>query len=44
MPTCSLNSFLPGHREKFGIDVDDIRAVNPDIIYARGSALPRAAK
>ena len=34
-----LTSFLPGHRRKFGIDVDDIRAVNPKIIYARGSAL-----
>ncbi len=34
-----LTSFLPGHRKKFGIDVDDIRAVNPSIIYARGSAL-----
>ena len=34
-----LTSFLPGHRPKFGIDVDDIRAVNPKIIYARGSAL-----
>lgn len=34
-----LTSFLPGHRSKFGIDVDDIRAVNPSIIYARGSAL-----
>ncbi|PYE16319.1 crotonobetainyl-CoA:carnitine CoA-transferase CaiB-like acyl-CoA transferase [Williamsia limnetica] len=34
-----LTSFLPQHREKFGIDVDDIRAVNPKIIYARGSAL-----
>ena len=34
-----LTSFLPGHRQKFGIDVDDIRAVNPKIIYARGSAL-----
>lgn len=34
-----LTSFLPGHREKFGIDVDDIRAVNPKVIYARGSAL-----
>ncbi len=34
-----LTSFLPGHRTKFGIDVDDIRAVNPNIIYARGSAL-----
>lgn len=33
-----LTSFLPGHRRKFGIDVDDIRAINPKIIYARGSA------
>lgn len=34
-----LTSFLPGHRAKFGIDVEDIRAINPTIIYARGSAL-----
>lgn len=34
-----LTSFLPGARRKFGIDVDDVRAVNPDIVYARGSAL-----
>jgi crotonobetainyl-CoA:carnitine CoA-transferase CaiB-like acyl-CoA transferase len=34
-----LTSFLPDARRKFGIDVDDIRAVNPKIIYARGSAL-----
>lgn len=34
-----LTSFLPGHREKFGIDADAIRAVNPKIVYARGSAL-----
>ncbi len=34
-----LTSFLPGHRRKFGIDVDDIRAVNPTVVYARGSAL-----
>jgi crotonobetainyl-CoA:carnitine CoA-transferase CaiB-like acyl-CoA transferase len=34
-----LTSFLPQARRKFGIDVDDIRAVNPKIIYARGSAL-----
>jgi len=34
-----LTSFLPSARRKFGIDVDDIRAVNPKIIYARGSAL-----
>lgn len=40
-----LTSFLPGHRERFGIDVDDIRAVNPQIIYARGSAFgPRGAE
>jgi crotonobetainyl-CoA:carnitine CoA-transferase CaiB-like acyl-CoA transferase len=40
-----LTSFLPGHRTKFGIDVDDIRAVNPTIIYARGSALgPRGVE
>ncbi|HET9877015.1 MAG TPA: CoA transferase [Mycobacterium sp.] len=40
-----LTSFLPGHRKKFAIDVDDIRAVNPDIVYARGSALgPRGAE
>src|SRR5260370_16944999 len=26
-------------RSRLGIDVDDIRAVNPQIIYARGSAL-----
>jgi len=34
-----LTSFLPGHRRKFAMDVEDIRAVNPTIIYARGSAL-----
>ena len=32
-----LTSYLPGRRRRFGIDVEDIRAVNPDIIYARGS-------
>ena len=37
--TCDvfLTSYLPGRRERFGIDLDDIRAVNPDIIYVRGS-------
>lgn len=37
--TCDvfLTSYLPGRRTHFGIDVDDIRAVNPDIIYVRGS-------
>ena len=40
-----LTSFLPSARRKFGIDVDDIRAVNPRIIYARGSALgPRGVE
>ncbi|RDI56067.1 CaiB/BaiF CoA transferase family protein [Nocardia mexicana] len=40
-----LTSFLPQARVKFGIDVDDIRAVNPAIIYARGSALgPRGGE
>ncbi|MEV0580224.1 CoA transferase [Streptomyces sp. NPDC050392] len=34
-----LTSFLPEARTRFGIDVDDIRAVNPQIVYARGSAL-----
>src|SRR6201987_1725490 len=40
-----LTSFLPDARRKFGIDVDDIRVVNPKIVYARGSALgPRGAE
>ncbi|MFF7468639.1 CoA transferase [Streptomyces sp. NPDC008092] len=34
-----LTSFLPASRARLGIDVDDIRAVNPRIVYARGSAL-----
>jgi crotonobetainyl-CoA:carnitine CoA-transferase CaiB-like acyl-CoA transferase len=33
-----LTSFLPAARKKFGIDVDDIRVLNPKVIYARGSA------
>ena len=32
-----LTNFLPGARAKLGIDVEDIRALNPDIIYVRGS-------
>lgn len=40
-----LTSFLPGPRTKFGIDVDDIKAINPNIVYARGSALgPRGVE
>jgi len=37
--TCDvfLTSYLPSRRKRFGIDVDDIRAVNPNIIYVRGS-------
>jgi hypothetical protein len=36
-----LTGFLPGHRQKFGIDVDDIREVNPNIIYAVPGVLSR---
>lgn len=32
-----LTSYLPELRARLRIDVDDIRAVNPDIVYARGS-------
>jgi crotonobetainyl-CoA:carnitine CoA-transferase CaiB-like acyl-CoA transferase len=32
-----LTNFLPQARAKLGIDVDDIRAINPDIIYASGT-------
>ena len=32
-----LTSFLPEARQKLKIDVDHIRAINPDIIYARGT-------
>lgn len=33
-----LTNFLPRARQKLKIDIEHIRAVNPDIIYARGSA------
>jgi len=33
-----LTNFLPDARARLGIDVDDIRSVNPSIIYVRGSA------
>jgi crotonobetainyl-CoA:carnitine CoA-transferase CaiB-like acyl-CoA transferase len=40
-----LTNFLPGARKRFKIDTGDIRAANPAIIYARGSALgPRGAE
>ena len=32
-----LTSFLPDVRQKLQIDVEHIRAVNPDIVYARGT-------
>ncbi|MFF6804064.1 CoA transferase [Streptomyces sp. NPDC012616] len=34
-----LTSFMPASRARLGIDVGAIRAVNPRIVYARGSAL-----
>ena len=33
-----LTNFLPDARTRLHIDVDDLRAVNPDIVYVRGSA------
>jgi crotonobetainyl-CoA:carnitine CoA-transferase CaiB-like acyl-CoA transferase len=37
--TCDvfLTSYLPSRRKKLGIDVADIRAANPSIVYVRGS-------
>jgi crotonobetainyl-CoA:carnitine CoA-transferase CaiB-like acyl-CoA transferase len=32
-----LTNYLPSSRTKLGIDVDDIRKINRDIIYVRGS-------
>jgi crotonobetainyl-CoA:carnitine CoA-transferase CaiB-like acyl-CoA transferase len=33
-----LTNYLPAQRQKFKFDLEHIRAVNPKIIYARGSA------
>ncbi|MGY1743589.1 CaiB/BaiF CoA transferase family protein [Blastococcus sp. SYSU D01050] len=33
-----LTNFLPEARRKLRIDVDDVRAINPDIVFAVGSA------
>jgi crotonobetainyl-CoA:carnitine CoA-transferase CaiB-like acyl-CoA transferase len=33
-----LTNFLPAARRRLGIELDDVRRVNPDIIYVRGSA------
>jgi crotonobetainyl-CoA:carnitine CoA-transferase CaiB-like acyl-CoA transferase len=37
--TCDvfLTSYLPSRRKKMRIDVEDIRAVNPSVVYVRGS-------
>lgn len=32
-----LTNFLPAARRRLGIDVDDLRAINPKLIYVRGS-------
>jgi crotonobetainyl-CoA:carnitine CoA-transferase CaiB-like acyl-CoA transferase len=32
-----LTNFLPAARRKLGIDLDDVRRINADIIYVRGS-------
>ncbi|MDT5174926.1 MAG: hypothetical protein QOG37_2177 [Mycobacterium sp.] len=32
-----LTNFLPRARRRLGIELDDVRKVNPDIIYVRGS-------
>lgn len=34
-----MTNLLPGARQKLKIDVEHLRAVNPSIIYARGSAV-----
>jgi crotonobetainyl-CoA:carnitine CoA-transferase CaiB-like acyl-CoA transferase len=33
-----MTNYLPGIRKKLGIDVEQLREINPDIIYVRGSA------
>ncbi|WP_395106256.1 CaiB/BaiF CoA transferase family protein [Actinomadura sp. SCN-SB] len=33
-----LTNFLPAARRRLGFEVEDVRAVNPGIVYARGSA------
>src|SRR5882757_2917438 len=32
-----LTNYLPGARAKLGIELDAVRAINPDIVYVRGS-------
>src|SRR5258708_9712449 len=38
-----LTNFLPAARAKLGIEGEDIRKINPDIIYVRGSGLGKRA-
>ncbi len=33
-----LTNFLPAARRRLGIELEDVRKINPDIIYVRGSA------
>ncbi|UGQ11945.1 CoA transferase [Yinghuangia sp. ASG 101] len=37
-----LTNFLPGARARLGIDIEDIRAINPDIVYTLGSGFGHA--
>ncbi|MBA4025352.1 MAG: carnitine dehydratase [Gordonia sp.] len=43
-----VTNFLPGARAKLGLDLDDVRRINPNIIYVRGTGFgvrgPDAAK
>ncbi len=34
-----LTNFLPAARQRLGIDVEHVRARNPNVVYARGSAV-----
>ena len=37
-----LTNFLPRARRRLGIELDDVRKINPDIIYVRGSGFGAA--
>jgi len=37
-----LTNFLPGARRRLGIELEDVRKINPDIIYVRGSGFGAA--
>ena len=39
-----LTSFLPDARQKLQIDVEHLRAINPHIVYARGTGRARGAR